>query len=166
MIRGRVARRRLTNSVNASTGRDGPRPARAFSIALAAATVAGLSGSPARANTQNDVVAAAQDLASTAAPPYSSGALPTATDDVTFRSDVAYANASSLILTAGAAGVNISMGTLNDLNATPLVISGPNAASGANRTITLNGGGNTVAGSAGSAGTDLIYLASMGFSAL
>jgi autotransporter-associated beta strand protein len=156
MIRGRVARRRLTNSVNASTGRDGPRPALAFSIAIAAAT-AGLSGSPARANTQNDVVAAAQDLANTAAPPYSSGALPTATDDVTFRSDVAYANASSLILTAGATGVNILMGTLNDLNATPLVISGPNAASGANRTITLNGGGNTVAGSAG---TDLVYLAS------
>ena len=77
-------------------------------------------------NTENDVLADAQDLGNILAPPYSSGALPTQTQDVIFRSDFTYANASSLIVTTGATGTNISMGTLNDLNATPLVISGPN----------------------------------------
>src|SRR4051794_15870255 len=124
-------------------------------ILAAAMASAGLSAA-AQGNTENDVLPSAQDLAATASPPYSSGTLPAITDDVTFGAAVTYLNPSSLILTAGATGVNISMGSLNDLNATPLVISGPNAASGANRTMTLNGGGDSVAGSAGS---DLIYLA-------
>jgi autotransporter-associated beta strand protein len=47
------------------------------------------------------------------------------------------------------------MGTLNDLNADALTIFGPPSGAAANRTITLNGGGDTIPGAAA---TDLIYL--------
>lgn len=99
-------------------------------------------------NVEKDVAAAATDLGVAAA--YAPAALPATTNDITFRFDTTYANASSLIVSTA----SISLGSLNDLNTTTLTVSG-RATAGANRTITLYGGGDTIGGSTS---TDLIFL--------
>src|SRR5262249_26048796 len=120
--------------------------ARHFSIALAIGVlIAVFARSALAANTEKDVVAGATDLGDPGA--YNPSGLPTTTNDVTFLSATSYTNPTTLPVTAS----SISMGTLNDLNATALTISG--GATG--QTVTLNGNGNTISGTA----ADLIFLA-------
>lgn len=99
-------------------------------------------------NVEKDVINSAADLGVAAA--YSPTVLPATTNDVTFPSGTAYANPTTLTVLSA----NITMGTLNELNATALTISGPNSGTTA-RTLTLNGGGDAISGSQP---MDLIYL--------
>ena len=111
-------------------------------------------------NTQKNVAASATNLSLAAA--YDPAGASTTTSDVTFLKyalplgeppvPVVYTNAGSLVITA-----NVPMGTLNNLNADPLVIGNT---SGSNRSITLNGGANTVSVVDGGSAADLVYLAS------
>ncbi len=100
------------------------------------------------ANTEDDVVNGQSDLTQ---PATYSGGLPTTTSDVTFT-NVAY---SPTAFTLNPNGFNLSIGTLDDLDATQtLTIQNTTSTS----TITLNGGTNSVSGNA----ADLLYVANGG----
>ena len=96
---------------------------------------------PPVANTADNVTGTAANTALDASGSYSGG-LPGTTNDVVFTAGTAYAGSFTLNTS------NLSIGTLNDLNATPLTITGT-------KSITLNGGTNSVSGTAG----DLLYVA-------
>lgn len=99
-------------------------------------------------NTEKDVLTTATNLSAAAS--YSPSGTPTPTSDVTFTSST-YTGT-----TFGTSTNSLSMGTLNDLDATQSLLITNNSTT-TNRTITLNGGGDAVSGSAS---TDLIFLAS------
>ena len=106
-----------------------------------------LAAHPARgANTNNVVVAGAADLGITTTATYTT-ASPGITTDVTFAIATTYANAGTLVLNNAA----LSIGTLNDLNATAISIT-------ANKLLTLNTAANSVSGTA----ADLLYVAGGG----
>ena len=98
------------------------------------------------ANTNNNIVAGAADLGITTTATYTT-ANPTTTTDITFAAATTYANAGSLLLN----NATLSVGTLNDLNATAITING-------NKLLTLNTAANSVSGTA----ADLLYVASGG----
>jgi fibronectin-binding autotransporter adhesin len=98
------------------------------------------------ANTEKDVVNGQTNLSASGT--YSPSGTPTPTSDVAFTSTT-YTST-----TFGVSTNSLSMGTLNDLDATQSLIVTNNSTS-TNRTITLNGGGDAVSGSAS---TDLIFL--------
>ncbi|HEX4084228.1 MAG TPA: autotransporter-associated beta strand repeat-containing protein, partial [Chthoniobacteraceae bacterium] len=99
---------------------------------------------PAIANTVSFVTGTAVDIG--AAGSYTSGTLPTTANDVDFDSSITYTNPTALLLSAA----SLSIGTINDLNSSALVITETN-----NQTITLNGGSNSIGGTA----NDDIYVA-------
>ena len=102
------------------------------------------------ANAEKDVLTTATDL--TAGASYLGGGTPGATWDVTFTN----ATYGATTFTVNA---NLTLGTLNNLNATQaLIITNTNTGGGI-RTLTLSGGGDTVPGSAS---TDLIFLGANG----
>ncbi len=98
------------------------------------------------ANTASTVQGSASDLGVAAA--YTSNSLATSTNDVTFASATTYTNAATLGLSAA----SLSVGTLDDLNGAALTITSSNS-----KTLTINGGSDSVAGSSAA---DLFYLAS------
>ncbi len=100
------------------------------------------------ANVEKDVLPTATDL--TAGASYLGGGTPGVTWDATFA-NVIY------LLTTFTVNNNLALGTLNDLDATQALLITSNGS--ANRTLTLSGGGDTVAGSAVS---DLLFLAANG----
>lgn len=106
------------------------------------------------ANTEDDVLNSKSDL--TAAATYSLG-LPTATSDVTFSANT-YSPSTFLL---GTNGFNLSIGTLNDLSTTA-TLTIENGTASSTSTITLNGGGNTVApaGANGGNASDLLFVKS------
>jgi len=104
--------------------------------------------SRAAANVQKDVLTSATDLTTGAS--YLGGGTPGVTWDVTFTNSIYSA-------TTFTVNSNLGIGTLNDLNATQALIVTNNG--GGNRTLTLNGGGNTVPGSNAA---DLIFVTSNG----
>jgi fibronectin-binding autotransporter adhesin len=115
--------------------------------ALAVATFATfLLSQSAIANSELDVKTTATDLTTSAS--YTQGTTPTTTSDITFTSSIYGA-------TTFTANTALSIGTLNDLDATQSLIITNNGA--ANDLLTLNGGTDSVSGS--TAG-DLIFLAS------
>ena len=114
-----------------------------FTIAV---LIALLGRSARAANSELDVKTTATDL--TASASYVQATTPTTTSDITFTSSTYNA----LTFTAN---TNLSVGTVNDLDATQSLIITNNGA--ANDTFTLSAGGDTVSGSAP---TDLIYLTS------
>ena len=101
------------------------------------------------ANSEDDVLAGATDLSNSAS--YTTA--PTTTSDVTFPAATTYVTPAGFTLNTAA----ISIGTLNDLNATALTITGT-------QSITLNGGTNSVApaGTNGGAAADLLFVATGG----
>jgi fibronectin-binding autotransporter adhesin len=104
------------------------------------------------ANTEDDVVNGQTDLS--AATTYTSNpSLPSTTNDVTFTSTTY----SSTAFTLNPNGTNLSIGTLDDLDATQ-TLTIQNTAAGNTSTITLNGGSNSVAPLT----NDLLYVASGG----
>ena len=99
------------------------------------------------ANTEDDVKAAATDLGINTTVTYN--AVAGTTSDVTFAAATTYTNAGSLLLNNGA----LSIGTLDDLNASAISITGT-------QTLTLNGGTNVVAPTAGGNAADLLFVQS------
>lgn len=100
------------------------------------------------ANSKLDLNNGATDLTSPGS--YSEGTAPTTTSDVTFDSGLTY-NPTAFTINS-----SLSIGTLDDLDGTQsLSISNTG---GAADTLTLNGGANSVSGTAG----DLLYVASGG----
>jgi autotransporter-associated beta strand protein len=97
------------------------------------------------ANLERDMLTTATDL--TAGASYAGGGTPGTTWDVTFTTGTYGA-------TTFTVNANLGIGTVNVLNATQALILTSNGS--ANRTLTLNGGTDSVAGSAAA---DLIYLA-------
>jgi fibronectin-binding autotransporter adhesin len=98
------------------------------------------------ANSEKDVLTTASSDLSSAAN-YFGGTLPNSTNDVAFTASVY--NTTAFVVNAA-----LSIGTLNDLDATQALTITGNLNGGT--TITLSGGGDTVAGSASG---DLIFLA-------
>ena len=98
------------------------------------------------ANTNDNIVAGAVDLGINTTATYTTAPVTTA-NDITFATATTYANASNILLNNAA----LSVGTLNDLNATAITING-------NKLLTLNFAANSVSGNA----SDLIYVASGG----
>jgi autotransporter-associated beta strand protein len=104
--------------------------------------------SSATANSELDVNTTATDLTSAAS--YTPPTLPTTTSDVAFTNSTY--NATTFTINGNTA---LGIGTLNDLDATQsLLIQNSTVATAAS--LTLNGGGNTVSGSAPA---DLLYVA-------
>jgi fibronectin-binding autotransporter adhesin len=99
---------------------------------LAAVPVSAIAARTAWANTADPVVAGATDLGTQTTATYTT-APPTTTSDVEFLAATTYTNAGSLLLSAG----TLSIGTLDDLNATALTIN-------ASQSLTLNGGVNSL----------------------
>jgi autotransporter-associated beta strand protein len=122
------------------------RKARALLGAVAAALASLMCGRSAHAGTELDVVNGATDL--TAAGSYTQNAAPTSGSDLTFTNSPYSAAA----FTVGGA---LGLGTLNDLSATALTISGAGP-------ITLSGGTNSVASVNGGAASDLLFVAAGG----
>lgn len=100
------------------------------------------------ANTEKDVLTTATDL--TAGASYSGGGTPGTAWDATFTTATYGA-------TTFTVNTNLGLGTLNDLDAAQALIITNNGTSA--RTLTLSGGGDTVAGTAS---TDFIYLGANG----
>ena len=112
-----------------------------LAAAAAAAIASVLPGALARANTADNVTATTANSDLTVAGSYSGG-IPGTTSDVVFTLGTAYSG------TFTGNTTTLSIGTLNDLNATSLTVNG-------NKSFTLNGTANSIAPSAG----DLIYVA-------
>src|SRR5690349_8104165 len=93
------------------------RPARVVSLtALCGIVLSALfSFEAVAANAEKDVVGSASDLTLTGS--YSPSGTPAPTSDVTFKSGTTYTNAATLTMTKN---VDLTMGTLNDLNATAI----------------------------------------------
>jgi autotransporter-associated beta strand protein len=104
-------------------------------------------GQVARANTQDSVNSGSTDL--TMGTSYSGGS-PTNASDVTFTNQMYTATAFTL-------DSSLSIGTLDDLDTTTQALTVQNT-SGSADTLTLNGGANSVSGTA----ADLLYVASGG----
>ena len=105
------------------------------------------------ADTEDDVLAGATDLGvNTAGTTYTATA--TTTSDVTFAAATTYANAGNLLLNTA-----LSIGSLNDLNATAITINGTAAL-----TLNVTTGGNVVASVAANGGStaDSLFVASGG----
>lgn len=100
------------------------------------------------ANLEKDVLTTATDLTSGAS--YLGGGTPGTKWDATFL-NVIYSATTFTVNT------NLGLGTLNDLDATQALLITNNGAN--NATLTLNGGGNTVAGSSAA---DLIFVGANG----
>ena len=122
------------------------RPSKRAALALALALL-WLNQHASAANTPDNVTGTAANTALDSAGSYSSG-LPGTTNDVVFTAGTLYSGTFTLNTTA------LSIGTLDDLNATALTING-------NKSITFNSTGtssNSVSGTA----ADLLYVASSG----
>ncbi len=109
----------------------------------------------AQTNTEDSVVNGQSDL--TASATYTSGT-PTTSSDVTFLGSTTY---SPTAFTLNTTAFNLAIGTLDDLDATQ-TLTIQNTTSGSVSTITLDGGGNSVAPSNGGVAGDLLYVASGG----
>jgi fibronectin-binding autotransporter adhesin len=125
-------------------------PSGSVLLGVAAATTAAAMLLPvhtaAAANTADAVQAGATDLSINTTATYVTAPVGTTTD-VEFLNATNYANASSLQLNNGP----LSIGTMNDLNAAPITVTG-------DQLLTLNTGSNSLSGTAG----DLFYTASGG----
>jgi len=123
----------------------------AAALATAAGAAISIFGPVAQANSADNVINGSADLTSGAS--YSSGTW-AASSDVDFTSGTTY---SPTAFTLNTPSFNLSIGTLDDLDATQTLTINDTNGSGIS-TITLNGGSNSVSGTAG----DLLYVASGG----